>query len=401
MRSFSIGLFVLWLTTGASAQPTPRAVTLQQAIEASSQAPEAQASTLRTRAADADVQAAGAWPASSLSVGTTRSTARFVVGATFPLPVFGTLGANIKVARAAGVEALREEAALRLELRRRVTAAWLDVAHAQERATLLTEAATREDALADFVNKRAEEGDAPHAETVLARAAAARVRAEANAAAASVAAASAALAGVLGWDPLLPLHAEGGLPAPTDTTPVGNPAAGIGAHPGVRLAAARVSSAGARVVEAKSAQWPELSIEGEADIDDPTLPGTDLRAMLVVGIPLFGGRSAGVRAASVRQDAARADLEATRRTAVAERVAAFRRRQASALTAHALAEQVVPAQRESVALVRSAYEEGAGSLATVLEAERTLAEVEIERVDALAEAALAQAELEAAMGVAK
>jgi len=398
VRPFAPFALAFGLAGAAGAQVRTRSVSLQEAIEAAARAPETRAARLRTRAAGADLRASGAWPTSSLSVGTTRATARLIVAASVPLPVFGTLGANADVARAEVALAHAEETALALDVRRRAVAAWIDLARAEERRVLLEAATSREDTLAAFARRRFEEGDASHAEAVLAGAAAARLRAEAGVARLAIDGASATLAGALGWDPSIPLHAEGGLPAPADPGRLDDRLAHAREHPNVKVAAARVSSLRAQAMEARRFQWPALSVEGEADIDDPTLPGTDLRAALLLEIPFFGGRSAAAAAASARHAAARAELDATRRATSADAAIAARRLEAALLGARALADEVAPVQRESAVLARRAYEEGAGSLVTVLEAERILAEVEVERVDALAEAALAQADLEAALG---
>lgn len=382
----------------ASGQERARSVTLAAALAAAGRAPELRAATLRTAAASASVGASGGLPPTSLSIGTTSATARAIVTASVPLPVFGTLGANVRVARADVEVARAEQRTGAIDLRLRVTSAWIELAGAQERATLLASSAERGAALATVARRRFEEGDSPRTDAVSAAAAAARSAAAARAAGSGLAAASATLAGLLGWDPTQPLHADPGLAEPEPLGALATLVSRARTRPSVHLAEARSHFAGAQADEASRARWPELSLEGEADIADPTLPGTEVRGSLAISLPLFSGLGDAQRAAEIRHDAALADLDTERRTARAEVITAYRRWEAVAIEARALAAEVLPATREAASLSRRAYEEGEATLVSVLEAERSLAEVEMELVGARAAAALARAELERASG---
>ncbi|MCE9579886.1 MAG: hypothetical protein K8W52_42605, partial [Deltaproteobacteria bacterium] len=108
-----------------------RAVTLREAQTASLGAPGHLAEVAGADAAAADAQAAGAWPATTVSIGTTRATAKLVTAVSIPLPVSGALGAA-RAESAAMARAARAEVDGRaLGRRRDATAAWLELARSE------------------------------------------------------------------------------------------------------------------------------------------------------------------------------------------------------------------------------------------------------------------------------
>lgn len=394
-------LCLLTLMVPAWVEAAPRALTLAEALAAVATAPELAGNAATVRAATAEVDAAGAWPATSLQVATTRATARVVVGASFPLPVFGTLSAARDRARAE-LEVTRVEASgAEWDLRWRVAAAWIELARAEARAGLLAAVAEREASLAGLADKRFRAGDSPRLEALSAQVEARRAEAEARSAALDATAAAATLAGLLGLDPAAELTAAPGLPAapaPEALPPMASWLAHADAHPEVRAAEARAHLTDTQKDEADAAGWPGLALEAEASIDDATLPGTDLRGGVALEIPLFAHHGAAVEAAQARQAAARSALDAAQRTRRAEIVAAWRRLDAAATSAQVLTTDVRPAADEAAALARKAYQAGATTLVSVLEAERALADAQLAQLEAQAAAALAQADLEHATG---
>ena len=372
---------------------------LGEALAAIGRAPLHRVGAAKVGAAREAVPAAGAWPATVVSVATAHRTERFGAVASLPLPVFGTIGASRDVARAELEVAERELGAGDLTAVRDVTRGWIELARAEAEAELSAGGAAREKELATITRTRMESGDASRAEVVAADAAARRAAARAAADRTAIAASSAELAALIGRDPDVALHAEGGLPAvAADVPSLAQLRGRRGGHPEARAAAARADAEKAKVSEARASRWPALSLDLEALIDDPTLPGNDYRFGLTMELPIFGHGAARQRAA-----------EASRRAAVAERrrtvvaldgalVAAYRRYQQARALARDLEEDVVPAQREAASLAREAYREGQGGLAAVLEADRTLAEAEGEAIAARADAAIARADLEWAAG---
>jgi cobalt-zinc-cadmium efflux system outer membrane protein len=376
----------------------PRAITLDAARAAVGAAPDHRVATANERAAELEVAAAGPWPTTSVVVTTSHKTARFGMTAAIPLPVFGTLGAARAVARAEYQVARAQVGSTDLGLRRDVTKAWLELARVEARAAISDDDAKREEQLATVTAEREKSGDASKAEVVQATAAAKRARAQATADETAIGAASADLARLLGWSPDIALHADGGFPS-LDDAPAGTP--DTARHPDARVAAARTDAEGARVEEARKARLPHLALDLETAIDDPTLPGNDFRGGFALEIPIFGRTTEAIDAAAARQAAARAEADAITIELDGQRVAAARRYQAARDNARAIATDVLPAQRQAADLARAAFTEGAaGGLIAVLAADRALAEVEAESIDAQAAAASARADLEWANGVA-
>lgn len=398
-RTFSLTVVALLCAAGAArAQEQARAITLPQAIAAIAAAPDHRVVTAQRTAAELDVAAAGAWPGTTVTVNTSRKTAHLGMVAAVPLPVFGTLGANKQVARAEYQVARAQVGSIDLGLRRDVTKAWVELARSEARASLSDASAKREEELATITKQREDSGDASHAEVVQASAAAKRARAQATVERTAIVAASADLARLLGWDPDVVLHADGGFPALTDVPGFEELAASRAQHPDAQVAAARTDAEGARVVEASRARFPHLSLDLEAAVDDPTLPGNDYRLGLNLEIPIFGHTSAAIDAAAARQVAARTELDATMIELDAQIVAAHKRYQVAREHVRTVEDDVLPAQREAAALARAAYREGQGGLVAVLEADRALADVEGEDIDAQADAAAARADLDWASG---
>ena len=383
---------------GAPVAPRGLALTLEAALAAARGSPTLRAAAARQRAAEAGVDAAGAWPATSVGVSTTHRAERAAPVASLPLPIFGTLAANRGVARAEAEVAGTEASAVDLAMRRDVTRAWLELVRAEERADLSAAAVRREAELATITRTRFDAGDASHAEVVAADAVARRARAQSAADRAAISAAAADLAALLGIDPTAPLSAVGGFPAPAPLPPLDRLRTRRAGHPDARAAAARVGVERAREGEARAARWPELSVDLEAMIDDPGLPGNDYRVGLTLAVPLFGKRGAAEAAAAATGRAARIELERTLATVDAELVAAYRRYQSARDLARALEQDVLPAQRQAAELARAAYREGQGGLVVVLDADRTLADAEGDWIQARADAAVSHAELEWAVG---
>jgi cobalt-zinc-cadmium efflux system outer membrane protein len=385
----------------ARAQEAARPVSLSQAIAAIGAAPQHRVVTAERTAAELDIAAAGAWPGTSVTVNTSRKTAHLGVVAAVPLPIFGTLGADKDVARAEYHVADAQVGSIDLGLRRDVTKAWVELARTEARAELSEASAKREEELATITKQREDSGDASHAEVVQATAAAKRARAEANVDRTAIIAASADLARLLGWDPDIQLHADGGFPPLDDVRGFEELSSARARHPDARVAAARTDAEAARVALAERERFPKLSLDLEAAFDDPTLPGNDYRLGVNLELPIFGHTSAAIDAANARRAAARTELDATMIELDAQIVAAHKRYQAAREHVRTVEDDVLPAQREAANLARAAYREGQGGLVAVLEADRALAEIEGEVIDAHAEAAAARADLEWASGGAK
>src|SRR5215470_3086784 len=209
LRLRCVQLVLAWGALIEIAHAEPRPVTLPEALAAVPHAPTAAVPAHEVAAADALVDAAGAWPNPSLHVATNRLTARLVAGASLPLPVFGTVSAaQHQAAAEAGVVRSEGATALR-QLRHRVVVAWIGLARADGEAVASSIAAQQAAELGLIARGRREAGVGADVDVTTAGAAKARADVAAAAAVRAQAAASAELAGLLGWPVTEPLRSAG------------------------------------------------------------------------------------------------------------------------------------------------------------------------------------------------
>ena len=378
---------------------TARTVTLSEVLAAAGQAPTHRAAQAHAKSAAAAVDAAGAFPPTTVSVGTSRLQARLVAGLQVPLPVFGRPWLAEDVASEESSAARATAQGQDLDLRHDVAVAWYALAHDQARAEVAVTQAARAAQLAQVAHRRFDAGDAPRRDTVQADAAAARAEVEAGSLRAQVDATSADLAALLGWDPVAPLRAGGGLPTRFPAAPaLESLTARLDAHPAVAAADARVAAAEARVTAAARDWWPALSLGAEMEAFDPSLQGPDIRVTLNVDLPIFGGKAGATNAAAAEQTAAAAERDSLVSRALGNLVASYRRYQAAQQRALAVAQKVVPAAEDAAHLAEVAYQQGEGDLVSVLDAQRALSDVQREWLDARLSAAMALADLQRAAG---
>ena len=392
------------LAAGAAHAGDRQPVTLDQALAAVNAAPAVRAGTYDIAAAQAGIDAASALPNPTLSIGTNRLTARLAAAITIPLPIFGTVGAARRVAEAdARVTRADTDLALR-DLRHRVIVAWIELSRAAGDVTASQVAAQQAAELETIAKGRL--GAGTGAEVDVTVAGAARARADVAVAAAQRAqdAASAQLAGLLGWDPMRELRADG--------PPVIGGAMDLAAlrgklvvHPEREAAERRIAAADANVDAVLVQRRPGLALEGGIDYDDISvtehdtpLGRTDLRIGVALELPLFARIGDRARQARATAQAQRMRLAALEAELGGRLVAAYERWQAATERLAALEKDVIPAQTQAAALSMQAYREGARDLSSALVAERDLATARAELNDARAQAALAYADLVIAAG---
>lgn len=380
-------------------------LTLADAIAAVARAPGSQVAKHEIAAADALADAAGAWAAPTLRLGTNRLTARLVAGASVPLPLFGTVGAARDLATAeAGTVRADAELAKR-DLRYRVVVAWIAIARADGEVATSTVTAHQAAELERIARGRLENGLSGEVDVTVAVAAHTRADVAVHTADRNAEAASAVLAGLLGWDPAKRI------------TTAGDPATGapaelaalhdrLAAHPERAAALRRLEVARAESAQVAAARWPGLAVEAQVSYDDPTLGdplrpgsgGTDAMIGVALELPVFshlGDRAAAARAAEAAQQAR---LKVTEATLGGELVGAYRRWQGARERFTALDHDVLPAQSRAAEMSAQAYREGARDLAFALQAQRDLASVQADLNNARADAAVAYADLQIAIG---
>ena len=396
-------LLLLLLAHTATAE-TRKPVTLADAIAATAKAPRAAPVAAELVAAEANVAAAGAWPDPALRLGTSRLTAKVVAGAALPLPVFGTVGAARHKA-AAEAAVVRVEADIELRsLRHRVVQAWIELARADGAVVASSIAAQHAAELELIAKGRKDAGVSGDLDVVAATAAKARAEVDADAAHHLLDAASAELAGLLGWDPAVPLHAEGGL-VTGGAAAVDSLRAKLLSHPVHVLAQDRVAVAASSVRAVRADRWPKIALEAELLYDDRTVTEgrtpwdrTDATVVFAIDLPIFAHVGDRMRAARATESAERMRVVATDAELSAGLFAAYQKWQAAAVRLERLERDVLPPQERAAALSAQAFREGAKDLAYALQAQRELAAVQAEVISARANAATAFADLQLAAG---
>ena len=376
-----------------------RAVTLDEALKAAERAPDHLAAAAHAHATSAAVRSAGGLPPTTVTLGTSRLQAKLIAGAQFPLPLFGRSQAARDIARAERKVARADTGRVDLGLRHDVSLGWYELAWDQDLAKLAGAQAERAAQLAGVAHRRFEAGDAPRQDAVQAEAASARAAAAASSQRVQVDAASAGLAALIGWDPGLPVRAPGGLPTQFPRAPsLDSLSARLGSHPVMSTIDAQVAAAQARELATSREQWPLLSVGVETEALDPTLPGPDVRVTLNADVPLLGRRGAERDTAAAERAAVEADRASLSNRAHGALVVAYRRYQAAQEQARGLGRDVVPVAQDAARLAEVAYQQGQSGIVSVLDAQRSLGDVQREWVDARMAAAAALADLEYAAG---
>jgi cobalt-zinc-cadmium efflux system outer membrane protein len=395
---------LIMLAAGVAHADDRQPVTLDQALAAVNAAPAVRAGTYDVAAAQAGVDAASALPNPSLAIGTNRLTARLAAVISIPLPIFGTVGAAKRVAAAeAAVTRADTDLALR-DLRHRVIVAWVELQRAAGDVTASQVAAEQATELETIAKGRLGAGTGAEVDVTVAGAARARADVALAAARREQDAASAELAGLLGWDPMQRLRADGAavIGGAMDLAALRGK---LVVHPERAAAERRIAAADANVDAVLVQRRPGLALEGEVDYDDISvtehdtpLGRTDLRIGVALELPLFAHIGDRARQARATAQAQRMRLAALEAELGGRLVAAYERWQAASERLAALEKDVIPAAEKAAALSMQAYREGARDLASAMVAERDLASARAELNDARAQAALAYANLVVAAG---
>jgi outer membrane protein TolC len=375
----------------APPEETRHAVTLSEALTRAPQLAEVRAALAGQQVAAANARAAGKPGDLGVSFATRSQTARESVSASLPLPWLGPRGARLDVAHGEERVAAAETRSALADAEHDLRVAWFALAAAEERRRVAAEQTARARRNAQAVGDLFEAGRVARLEVKRAEAEAAITGADDVAAEEVRRGASAGLALLLGLPAESDVVAAGERPSPAEEEPLAlvleRAQAGSAE---VRVETATLDTAEARVHLAGRLRWPGLALEGGADINDPTLPGTDAWIGVALTIPLSGGSA--LAAAQGERSRQSLRLELARRRAAAAAQSAWSAARTARLRYEALDGQALPAAREGAELARLAYREGRSDLFRLLDAERTLSEVERDRIDAYRSWAEADAE---------
>jgi len=376
-----------------AAQPVTLAEARMRALRAG---PELLLARQREQVARAQVDVAGALPNPTVGVTTARLTARLTTSLLQPLPLFGQRGAGIDAARADAEAAHLDIAAVAVDARLGVTAAWLELWAAQERTRLLQQAAADAARVADIAHDRFAAGSGPRVDEVRTTGERARARAEADAAALAVPAAGARLGVWLGEGAWRADGAPSLGPLPDETQALQQL---FEQHPALRRDRAQALAAAQHVRAEQRARWPIVAAQVVIAQNDPTTPGTDVIGGLSFEAPVLSRRGGAIAHARAEQYLAELTAEVDLRRLTAQLIDAYRQSDAAALRARALASDVLPALEEALRMTEGGYRDGRVDLLRVLDAQRALLEARLAAMDAQATWQRALAELERAIGI--
>jgi cobalt-zinc-cadmium efflux system outer membrane protein len=335
-----------------------------------------------------------------LSLGTTRYAAREIVSVSQDIRWGGEKRFTLLGAEELAEAALLDSGRVLLEARRLVRQAWVALAAAEDAEALGREGTDRADEVVAIVRARFEGGRVPRLDLVRAQAEAGRLRANTQALSEARRAAGAHLAALLGLDPASDRGTDRVRPAPLDDAAVQElvTRARPEEHPAFAAHQRLLAAAEAAREASRRRLLPGLSLTLGVSADDPSLPGTDRQATLSLTLPIGSRGRAAVRVAEAEVGVVEARLEAARRDIAEALQAAHHRTQGTRASFAAYEREAVPAAEEAARLTREAYTAGRGDLLRVIDADRTLLEVRVARLQAWADAKAAESDLIAAAG---
>jgi cobalt-zinc-cadmium efflux system outer membrane protein len=384
-----------------TSEDAPAAISLASARDAAAaRGPDVTLARAREDIARAQVDATGALANPTVTLSTAQKTARLGAGVTVPMPLFGQRATAVAAARSDAQAAGLEVEVTRYDARWNATLAWLDLWEAQERARLLTDAATEAARVATIADEKFKAGTAARVEVLRTGADRERARAEAVMAAALVPAAAARLAIAVGPPGAMTRSVAIGRPdlALADAVLVALQR-GVTDHPILRWERARIAAGAAHVRAEQRARWPVIAADVTANWNDPTLPGNDLIAGLSFEAPVLNLRGGAIARARAEKRLAEATAEIEQRRLAATLLDALGRASGAGERARTLANRVLPALEEAWRMNEEGYRDGRIDLLRLLDAQRVRLETRIAVVEAEAAWQRALADVERAAGV--
>ncbi len=346
-----------------------------------------------------EIRVAGAYPNPTLSFGTSTQASRFSTTGSFPLVVFGQLGAAENASKAelatVQVESDAAWADVKLRVERAFIALWRaeELAKERERATILARR------LEGLVQGRVELGAA--ADIELLRVRAERLRAEADEAEArqAVLAAASELGRWIGHQDGVSIRTQGGLVVPSEAPPLAALMGRTGINPLVRREEADAKAAEARAQREKTLVRPLLILDLGVDAMDPSLATTNYRGQLGVEVPLFNQRGGLIERERSTAALARSRGEVAAAQLIVELSTAYRSFEAASARSQALESGIIPAAEAAAKATDESYSLGRAPLLAVLDATRLRIEANVSLRETQAAQANAWAEIERVAGL--
>ena len=336
-------------------------------------------------------------PSGDASGASPGETAQTTLSVALPLELGGRRAARVRVAEAERDGLAPEVDAARRSVRARVAARFAAALAAQGRARLAAETAALAEEVRSTVAQQVTLGDRSPIDETRAGVALARVRAEAARAEQTREAALRSLAALWGAAGEPPLAVGGTLAAPV-VPPFDVLVGRLDATPEIaRVAAEAVRrEAAVEAARAERAYLPTVSAGVRRFYGDAGGFGVVVGVSLPV--PVFSRGGDALAAAEARRGGTDAARASALNALVADLADAYGRFAAARDEAAILARTAVPGARAAAAAVAEGYGLGAFSILDVLDAQRAVAEVRGLLLDALAEAAAAQADVARVVG---
>ena len=353
-------------------------MTLAEALSRADSAPDAVVARAVQAVAESSIGVVGMPQNPSFSAATHTVTTQLALSLSVPFRWGGQRASALDVARADRDAAAADAGATVERAREAVTGAWFTLAANEQLEKLSGGRVERLQRTAAAVKDLFDAGRVARVDLVRAQAELAGARADVFTATAERKSASAALAQLVGIVPSSEVVTAGERPAPVAAPELAALLARVPNSAELRAAEARARAAQARVTKAKRDGLPALTLEGGADIDDPTNDGTDKHLSLGLSIPI--GARASLRVSTADQERVAAERARLSKSIETEVVTRWYRSEAARQRLEALENAGLPAAGEAAELARLAYREGRLDLLRLLESERALLEVEANRI---------------------
>lgn len=392
-------------TADAGATAPVESLTLTQALALlDARHPDLEALRYQVDATAARAEAAGAFPAPAallraenvpLHRGSSFDQGNYIAGLAFDLPLQGRLAAARAVEERDGELVSRELEVRRHELLRAARDAFATALAAQRAAEHHEEAAASAETLAALLERRVALGDVTPDEATWAAVEAARSRLDAAQSRSVARRAQAGLAAAIGSTRAV-VSVAGDLDETAGTPDLVALLRRVEDAPGVRRADAQVALREAALELARAERIPDVRLElAYRRLEQSDQHSVD--AGLLVPFPLLGGSRQRADAARLELEAARARASAARLGATREVQDAYERLAMAVARAQALGE-LLPRVDAAVAAVAARLARGDISVLDALPARRIAISYRLDRIDALADALRAWADLDAALG---
>jgi cobalt-zinc-cadmium efflux system outer membrane protein len=394
----AVALSILLAGGRIAAQPITLATARAQAVRVG---PPVELAERQAEVARAEVDVAAALANPTVTVQTTKETARLVAGVSLPVPLFGQRGKAVDAARADAAAVAEEREIARLTARWGATNAWVELWSAQERARLLALASDDARRLLEVARERFQAGSAPRLDVVRATADRSRAQAEAAAAQALIDASAARLLPWVAGDPARLPRAAGALDPP-ENLPALEDVAGraLAQHPLLRRDRTAVSAARAHLALEQRLRAPVPTAELSVDYQDRTNENrTDVIGGLSFELPVLSLRGGAIRRARAQTWAAESGLAVDQRQLMADLADGYYSTRAAAGRSRALRTAVLPSIEEARKMTEDGYREGRLDILRLLEAQRAVLEARLASLDATVTWCRALADLERAAGV--